>query len=283
MSAGRERDVASLVPAPLVVDAARRGETGIRISLPQRADGATPYPLGLAELRRARFLAQRALRPYGAGWAGRGDFPDAGLRSLEYVVVDVETTGGAAERGHRITEFAAVRVRGDGVWIDEYSTLVNPERPIPSFISRLTRITDGMTARAPRFADVAGRIGEILKDAVFVAHNASFDWRFVSTELEWAGREPLRGRILCTVRLARKVVPEVRRRSLDFLTDYFAVGNEARHRAFGDARATARIFARLLDRLDEQQVERWSQLEALLARRAPRRKRQASPEPVREW
>jgi len=280
---GRTRDVLALIPASLEVDADRRSELGIRISLPPRKDGGTPYPLGWAEARRTRFLRERELRPYGAGWAESGGSPDDGLRSLEYVVVDVETTGGAAERGHRITEFAAVRMSGDGKWLDEYSTLVNPERHIPGFVSRLTRITDAMTSRAPIFADVSDRIRGILSGAVFVAHNASFDWRFVSTELDWAVREPLRGRVLCTVRLARKVVPEVRRRSLDSLCDYFGFENEARHRAFGDARVTARILARMLDRLDEMEIERWHQLETLLARRALRRKRVVSPEPVREW
>ncbi len=279
----RVRDLLSLLPAPLEVDAERRSETGIRISLPDRPDRPTPYPLGYAEAKRARFLAERALRPYGAGRVDGSGSPEDGLRSLEYVVVDVETTGGAAERGHRITEFAAVRMSGSGQWLDEYTTLVNPERHIPRFVSRLTRITDAMTARAPRFVDVSDRIRSILSGAVFVAHNASFDWRFVSTEMDWAVREPLRGRVLCTVRLARKVVPEVRRRSLDSLTNYFGFENEARHRAFGDARVTARILARLLERLDEMEIERWDQLEALLARRALRRKRKASPEPVREW
>ncbi|MGD8277259.1 MAG: 3'-5' exonuclease [Gemmatimonadota bacterium] len=279
----RVRDLLSQLSPTLEVDAGKRSEAGIRISLPPRKGGSTPYPLGCAEARRARFLAERELRPYGAGWADGGGSPDDGLRSLEYVVVDVETTGGSARRGHRITEFAAVRMRGDGRWLGEYSTLVNPERHIPGFVSRLTRITDAMTARAPLFADVSDRIREILSGAVFVAHNASFDWRFVSTELDWAVHEPLRGRVLCTVRLARKVVPEVRRRSLDSLCHYFGFENEARHRAFGDARVTARILARLLDRLDDMQIERWHQLDALLARRAPRRKRRASPEPVREW
>jgi DNA polymerase-3 subunit epsilon len=279
----RVRELLSLLPAPLEVDAARRNETGIRISLPARTDRATPYPLGYAEARRARFLAERALRPYGTGWADGGGSPEDGLRSLEYVVVDVETTGGAAERGHRITEFAAVRMSGRGEWLDEYTTLVNPERHIPGFVSRLTRITDAMTARAPRFADVSDRIRSILSGAVFVAHNASFDWRFVSTEMDWAVGEPLCGRVLCTVRLARKVVPEVRRRSLDSLSDFFGFENEARHRAFGDARVTARILARLLERLDELAIERWGELDALLARRARRRKRKASPEPVRDW
>ena len=103
------------------------------------------------------------------------------------------------------------------------------------------------------------------------------------TELDWAVGETLRGRVLCTVRLARKVVPEITRRSLDSLSNYFGVENEARHRAFGDARATAHIFAQMLHRLDDMQVQRWGELEQLLARRARRRKRRASPEPVREW
>lgn len=276
-------DVASLVPSPLIVDAGRRSEAGVRISLPPRPDGKTPYPLGYAQQRRARFLAERRLKPYGIGWAEPDGSPEDGIRSLEYVVVDVETTGGSALGGHRITEFAAVRLRGDGSWLEEYSTLVNPERPIPAFVSRLTRITDAMTAGAPLFTEVAGRVREILDGAVFVAHNASFDWRFVSTELDWAVGEALRGRVLCTVRLARKLVPEITRRSLDSLSDYFGVENEARHRAFGDARATARVFTHMLQRLDDMQIQRWGELEQLLARRSRRRKRQASPESVREW
>jgi DNA polymerase-3 subunit epsilon len=278
-----ERDVVSQVPSSLLVDAADRMGRGIRISLPPRKAGErSPYPLGWAEHARAEWLAQR-YRRYGEGWASPGEEagnPGDGLRSLEYVVVDVETTGGSAWQGHRVTEVAVVRLRGDGKKVGEYSTLVNPDRSIPPFITRLTRITPMMAARAPRFPEVAEAVRQALSGAVFVAHNASFDWRFLSTELDWAQGKPLFGRVICTVRLARRVVPEISRRSLDALSDFFGVYNQARHRAFGDARATAEIFGVLLDRLEELQVTSWAQLEALLGRRAPRRKPIASPHPV---
>jgi DNA polymerase III subunit epsilon len=275
-------DAAAILPGELVVDASSRARRGILISLPPRAAGARPaYPLGYAEAARARWLA-RDVKRYGDGWANPQDAgaPTDTLRSLEYVVVDVETTGGSAWSGHRITEVAAVRLDGNGRKLDEYSTLVNPERSIPPFITRLTRISPAMVERAPRFAEVAAELRRILKDAVFVAHNASFDWRFLSTEMQWVREQPLRGRVVCTVRLARKVVPEVPRRSLDSLADYFGIENVARHRAFGDARATAEMFALLLDRLDELRIAQWHELETLLSRRAPRRKRRASPEPA---
>jgi len=276
-------DAATLLPAGLLIDTARRSETGIRIALPPRPQGARPpYRLGWAEAERARWLA-REVRRFGQGWADPGDdagSPADGLRDLDYVVVDLETTGGSAWQGHRITEVAAVRMSGNGRIVDEFTTLINPDRPIPPFITRLTRITPAMAARAPLFADVADAVRRAVADAVFVAHNAPFDWRFLSTELAWVQGRPLQGRVICTVRLARRVVPEMSRRSLDALSSFFGVENPARHRAFGDARTTAIIFGRMLERLDELQIENWAALEALLGRRAPRRKRRASPEPV---
>lgn len=208
------------------------------------------------------------------------EHPDDELRSLEYVVVDLETTGGSSQRGHRITDFAAVRMRGTGEVLDEFSTLVNPLRPIPPFITALTRITPAMVADAPLFRDIMPRVRQILEGAVFVAHNAPFDHGFLGAELARWG-VPLQGRTLCTVRLARKTVPEVRSRSLDSLSGFFDIANEARHRAFGDARATAVVLRRLLERLDEHEVRRWHELEAFLRRRARRkRKRTASPQPM---
>jgi DNA polymerase-3 subunit epsilon len=279
----RAPDAATVLPAGLLIDAARRTEQGIRISLPVRARGSnSSYRLGFAEAERARWLA-REVRRFGEGWADPGDAagsPADGLRALEYVVVDLETTGGSAWQGHRITEVAAVRLRGDGRIVDEFSTLVNPDRAIPPFITRLTRITPAMAANAPLFADVADDVRRAVSGAVFVAHNAPFDWRFLSSELAWVQGRPLQGRVICTVRLARRVVPELSRRSLDALSDFFGVENPARHRAFGDARTTAIIFRRLLDRLDELEIASWAALESLLGRRSPRRRRRASPTPV---
>jgi len=325
------------LPPELLVDASRRGEAGIMISLrPRAAPPAPPARVdGRAAIRSARTgsrstakepltglaaslatsadadgdgadsdsglddatyrvplgpipaarIAERALRRYGAGWAlpGDGGSTTDRLRTLEYVVVDVETTGGSHRHGHRITEVAAVRLRGDGARIDEYTTLINPRRPIPPFITSLTRITWDMVARAPHFEDIADELRRFLAGAVFVAHNASFDWRFLSHELRRVDGLPLRGRVLCTVRLARRVVPEIRYRSLDALQYFFGIENEARHRAWGDARATALIFRRLLDRVEERDIERWEQLDALLGRVAPRRKRRAMPGPVLDF
>ncbi len=212
-----------------------------------------------------------------------GMVEDDVIRTLEYVIVDLETTGGAPSRGHRVTEVAAVRMRGDGVIVDEYETLINPERYIPPYITKLTRITPAMAAGAPRFADVAEDVRSFIEGAVFVAHNAQFDRRFLGMELGRVGM-PMYGRTLCTVRLARKTVHEVQSRSLDSLAYFFGVENAARHRAMGDARATALIFRKLLDRLDDHEVVRWTELEAFLNKRRSRRKktRVASPRPMED-
>ncbi|HEX7120030.1 MAG TPA: exonuclease domain-containing protein [Longimicrobiales bacterium] len=215
--------------------------------------------------------------------SGAGNGAAAGaesLRSLEYVVVDVETTGGGASRGDRVTEFAAIRIRGTGEVLEEFTTLVNPERPIPPFITRLTNITDEMVRDAPRFGEIAGEVRRLLEGGVFVAHNVSFDWRFVGHELERATGLGLEGRRLCTVKLARRVVPEVASRSLGSLTEYFGIDNDARHRAFGDARATAAVLLRLLERVEGYEVTSWAELEALLERRRRRRKRTSLPESI---
>lgn len=252
-------DASTLLDGRFRVDATRRSERGIRIELAPARD--TPPLYAVATTRRPAT-------------------PEDRLRDLEYAVVDVETTGTSATRGHRVTEIAAVRVRGDGTVLDAFTSLVNPERPIPPFITRLTSITSDMVAAAPRFSAVAEEVCRMVDGAVFVAHNAGFDWRFVNAELTRAGGASLRCRQLCTVRLARQVVPEIPRRSLDALATYFGVENAARHRAYGDARATAVVLARLLERCADREVETWAGLEALLARRAPRRKRRASPTPV---
>ena len=167
------------------------------------------------------------------------------LTELPLVVVDVETTGGRPP-GDRITEIGAVRLL-DGRIAAEWSTLVNPERSIPWFVQRLTGIDQRLVASAPGFADIAGDFLAFLGGATFVAHNVHFDWRFLNAELLRARDGTLVNPRLCTVRLARALLPHVRRRSLDSLTWLFGIGVEGRHRALGDARATARILLHLLE------------------------------------
>ncbi len=193
------------------------------------------------------------------------------LDALTYVVVDVETTGGSAGGGDRITEFGAVTVAGGRI-VDTYETLVNPERPIPAAVTRLTRITWDMVRRAPTIREVAPRIADVLRGHLFVAHNATFDWRFVSSELSQYGGHVLAGERLCTVKLARAVLPQVRRRSLDSLAYYFGIDNHARHRAGGDAVATAKVLLRLLDGARDRGCETLEDLRQL-TRRVPSRGR----------
>ena len=193
------------------------------------------------------------------------------LDSLSYVVVDVETTGGSPGGGDRITEFCAVTV-ANGQIADVFETLVNPQRPIPPAVTRLTRITWDMVRHAPTIRDVATRIADVLRGHLFVAHNAAFDWRFVSSELSrYAGQE-LSGEKLCTVKLARAVVPNIRRRSLDALAYFYGIENHARHRAGGDALATAKVLLRLLDAARDRGCETLEDLRTI-TRRVPSRGR----------
>jgi DNA polymerase III subunit epsilon len=215
-------------------------------------------------------------------WSLAAPPPPGAARALldeDWAVVDVETTGGAPERGHRITEVAAVCVSGGRV-VERYSTLVNPERRIPTMITALTGITESMVSNAPPFRAVAQRLAAVLEGRVFVAHNAGFDWRFVGCEIDRATGATMSGRRLCTVRLARKLLPQLPSRSLGALAHYFGIRIERHHRALDDAAATAELLVRMLEMLAERDVMDWEAMQGFLRKRAPRRKRRATPRSV---
>lgn len=205
------------------------------------------------------------------------------LHRLSYVVVDVETTGTSPWSGDRITEIAAIVVR-DGVVAERFETLVNPERSIPPMITNLTQINWEMVKDAPRFRDICEDLVRVLSGHVFVAHNADFDWRFVSSEVQRASGRRLSGRRLCTVRLARRVLPQLRSRRLDSVANHYGVEIEARHRAAGDAVATAHVLLRLLDDARGHDCRCWDDLQRLLREsmaRGPRTRAQmAMPRPI---
>lgn len=227
-------------------------------------------------------LAERAHAPYAPLVVPRHEpavVAHTDLLSLDYAVVDVETTGTRCWAGDRITEIAVVAVRG-GVVAETFETLVNPERPIPPWVSRLTNISWDMVKNAPRFRDICDDVVRAMDGAIFVAHNAQFDWRFVTTEIERATGRQLEGRRLCTVRLARKLLPQLRSRRLDYLAMHYGVHITARHRAGGDAVATAEILVRLLRDARSRECHCWPDLEALLGRmivRSRQRRRSAMP------
>lgn len=159
---------------------------------------------------------------------------------MQYAVVDIETSGSHAS-ANGITEIAIVIHDGHRV-LDYYESLVNPHVPIPYFIQRLTGINNEMVASAPSFAEIAGTVHELLQDKIFVAHNVNFDYSFVKHHLLQAGYE-LNTKKLCTIRLARKVLPGLNGYGLGKLTQQLNINHANHHRAGGDALATADLLA----------------------------------------
>jgi DNA polymerase III epsilon subunit family exonuclease len=238
-------------------------------------------PAAVAEhMARALFAGHRRFvrEPDGRwGLVRDVEFPSAEpLAGLSYAVVDVEATGGRLVGGDRITEIAVVQVK-DGVATTLVDTLVNPQRTIPPWISSLTNISAEMVRHAPVFSEICDQVLRALDGRVFVAHNVNFDWRFLNMEIERATGRTLAGRRLCTVRLVKKLLPQLRRRSLDYVAMYYDVEFARRHRAGGDAEATARVFLRLLDDARREGCESWNDLQRLLIRPMPKRRHRRRP------
>ncbi|MEJ7610343.1 MAG: exonuclease domain-containing protein [Ferruginibacter sp.] len=170
-----------------------------------------------------------------------------------YAIVDIETTGGhAAANG--ITEIA-IHVHDGERTVQHFTTLINPERSVPSFITALTGISNAMVASAPLFSDVAEKIHALLIDNIFVAHNVNFDHSFVAHHLKKCGYE-LNVKKLCTVRLSRKTFPGLPSYSLGRLCSSLGVCIEDRHRADGDARATEIIFNKILKEGGKEHIDK---------------------------
>ncbi len=181
------------------------------------------------------------------------------LEAATFVVVDTETTGTGAD--DRIIELAAVRLKG-GQIIDHFSRLVNPGRSIPLFITQLTGISTAMLVGQPTAADILPEFLDFLGDGVLVAHNVAFDQRMLEGELRRLGLPWPNNPTLCTLRLARRLLPGLPKKGLDGLAQFFRLQSENRHRALGDALLTAQVLLRLLESVRKQGIQT---LEALLA------------------
>lgn len=175
------------------------------------------------------------------------------MKNQEYAIVDIETTGGNATHS-RITEIAIIIHDGEKV-IDRWETLVNPEKDIPPAIFALTGITNEMVSNAPVFDLISDIVFEMLTDRIFVAHNVNFDYSFVRHELERAGLK-WTAKKLCTVRAARKIRSGLPSYSLGRLCDSLDIHLDNRHRAGGDADATAILFSRLLEWDTDKEMEK---------------------------
>lgn len=160
-----------------------------------------------------------------------------------YAIIDIETTGGSYKYG-KITEIAIFIHNGEKV-VDKFESLVNPEIPIPDYVAKLTGINDKMVANAPKFYEIAREIVHLLDNRTFVAHNAHFDYSFVKQEFKSLGYE-FRKKRLCTVQLARKIMPGYPSYSLGDICKSLHLPISERHRAAGDAAATVLLFEKLL-------------------------------------
>jgi DNA polymerase-3 subunit epsilon len=160
-----------------------------------------------------------------------------------YAIIDIETTGQSPANG-RITEIAIFAHNGFEI-TDSFSSLINPECFIPGFITNLTGIDNNMVRSAPKFYEVARKIVEMTEDAVFVAHNVNFDYKFIQEEFKRLGYDYQR-RTMCTVKMGRKFLPGYQSYSLGKLCSQVGITIESRHRAAGDALATVKLFELIL-------------------------------------
>ena len=175
------------------------------------------------------------------------------LCETSFVVFDLETTGAKAPPC-RITEIGAYKVENCEL-VGEFHTLVNPEVPIPPFITSLTGISDDMVRNAPRFCEVVDDFLRFIGDSVLVAHNSPFDLRFLNHEISMVHDECRVGNpALCTVQLSRRLLPDIENHKLKTVASYYSVDLINHHRASDDAHATAKIFINLLKMLNEQGI-----------------------------
>jgi DNA polymerase-3 subunit epsilon len=182
---------------------------------------------------------------------------------MEFAVVDIETTGSTPQSAG-ITEIAIVIHNGVEV-TGKYVTLINPRHKIPPFIVNMTGISDEMVAAAPLFEDVAPQIYNLLNGRVFVAHNVSFDYSFVHYLLGRSGFQWSAPK-LCTIKLSRRVFPGLDKYGLGSLTRDLGIKIEGRHRAWGDAAATAQVLTMAIEKEGMQPIHN------LLAKKEPRKK-----------
>ncbi len=162
-----------------------------------------------------------------------------------YAIIDIETTGQSSSEG-KITEIAIFIHDGFEI-TDSFTSLINPECYIPGFITNLTGIDNEMVKNAPRFFEIARKVVEITQDKIFVAHNVSFDYRFIQEEFKRLGYDYQR-KTMCTVRMGRKFIPGHKSYSLGKLCDELEISINGRHRAAGDALATVKLFEMILAR-----------------------------------
>jgi DNA polymerase-3 subunit epsilon len=172
------------------------------------------------------------------------------IDNVEFSVIDVETTGLSAKTNH-VIEIGLVKVRNYKI-VERYETLINPGSYIPGFISQLTGITDDDVANAPFFSDVVEDLKQFIGETIISGHNLSFDSSFIKYEFFRNGEEPLYNEQVCTLKLARRMFPDLKSKSLSSVTKHLKLRNKSAHRALGDAEVTARILIKIIKQLKKE-------------------------------
>ncbi|MCX8071068.1 MAG: exonuclease domain-containing protein [Candidatus Binatia bacterium] len=183
------------------------------------------------------------------------------FEECSFVIVDLETTGLTPDAGG-IMEIGAVRVERGRV-VRQFERLVRPSKRPPPFIVRLTGITWDMLRHQPAIAEVWDEFCAFVQDSVLVAHNASFDLSYLNLASQSLTGVRLTDTYLCTLKLARRLVPEIRKRGLDSLAEFFGISTERRHRALGDALITTEVLFHLFERAKARGLNRVDQLLAV--------------------
>jgi DNA polymerase-3 subunit epsilon len=170
-----------------------------------------------------------------------------------YSIVDIEATGGNAKIG-RITEIAIYCFDGEKV-TGEYSSLVNPERPIPAYVQKLTGINNKMASKAPIFRKIAPDVFKLLDNSIIVGHNVKADYSFLKSEMQKADIS-FRSERLCTLELSKLLIPQAPSHGLDNICNHLNIKVPNRHRAAGDALATVELFRQLMQLDKENLIKR---------------------------
>lgn len=184
--------------------------------------------------------------------------PEALLRSLNFCVIDLETTGGSAEKD-QIFEIGMIRIENLTI-TEERSFLVNPERDIPEFVQRLTGVKQADVASSPTFEEIADEVVQFAGDAILVAHNTSFDIPFLNAKLQSVQRPVLENKVLCTNVMTKYMIPEIVNSNLEYMGKIFNLGDQKAHRALDDTRTTAKLLLKYLEIFLQKGIRKVNQL-----------------------
>ncbi len=165
-----------------------------------------------------------------------------------FTVFDLETTGGRPE-SNGILEISMVKIKRKAL-AQQWGMLVNPQFPIPPIVKRMTGIHEEMVAEAPTFDRIAKQVSDFVESDILVVHNGPFDVQFLNYHLERNSVASLQNPVLCTVKLGHRLLPEAKNRKLETLAEHLGIPLLDRHRASGDALATAKVFLHCLERLE---------------------------------